>query len=81
MKDHSNQDFFWVPIQWEVAEYLLKNYQKDWEGCTPNGVDLDAWLKTLQKYLEDHDRIHFPHMVMSAWGDWFDSFEKEEEKF
>lgn len=63
MKDHSNQDFFWVPIQWEVAEYLLKNYQKDWEGFTPNGVDLDAWLGTLEDYSLDHDRIHFPHMV------------------
>ena len=92
MKDHSKEDYFWVPIRWEIAEYLLENYRKDWEGFTPNGVDLDAWVSTLEDFFKDHCRIHFPRMVTSPqplagededeqefYWDYFE--EKEESEF
>jgi len=63
-EDYSNQDYFWLPIQWDVAEYLILNYSHQWEGCTPNGVDLDAWLENLKECQQKHSRIHFPHLPL-----------------
>lgn len=65
-EDYSNQDYFWVPIHWDVADYLLKHYREDWEGCTPNGVDLDAWLENLKECQQRHSRIHFPHLPLPS---------------
>ena len=50
-------EYFWVPIDWDVANYLLKKYREDWEGTTPNGVDLDSWYHNLKKAAEKHSRI------------------------
>lgn len=60
--DFSDPDYFYVPITWEVADFLIKTYQKDWEGVYTNNADLDAWFQTLVECNEKHSRIHFPHM-------------------
>lgn len=68
-EDYSNLDYFWVPINWEVADYLLKNYREDWEGITPNGIDLDSWYQNLKEASEKHSRVHFPHMHPQEEGE------------
>lgn len=62
MHNYDNPEYFWVPIDWDVADYLLKKYQEDWEGITPNGIDLDSWYQNLKKASKKHSQIHFPHM-------------------
>ena len=51
-EDYSNLDYFWVPIHWDVADYLLKHYREDWEGITPNGINLDPWYQNLKEASE-----------------------------
>lgn len=65
-KDHSNKDYFWVPIYQDVAEYLIKNYSQDWEGMSPNGIDLDSWIGTLKESNRKHIQTHFPNYFPSA---------------
>jgi hypothetical protein len=74
-EDYSNKDYFWIPIHWDVADYLIKNYSQDWEGISPNGIDLDAWIKTLEDCSQKHARIHFPHLPLPPLK------EGEEEEF
>jgi hypothetical protein len=64
-EDYSNENYFWIPIHWDVADYLIKNYSQDWDGMTPNGIDLDAWLSTLKESSRKHTQIHFPNFPLS----------------
>ena len=67
--NYSNKDYFWVPINWDVADYLLKHYRYHWEGITPNGIDLDSWYQNLKEASEKHSRVHFPHMHPQKEGE------------
>ena len=65
----SEDYYFWVPIHWEVADYLLKHYREDWEGIIPNGIDLDSFYQNLKEASEKHARVHFPHMHPQKEGE------------
>jgi len=46
-----NKDYFWVPINWEVADYLLQHYREDWEGITPNACPFPPYALTRRRKL------------------------------
>ena len=53
----SNEDYGWIPINWDVVEYLLENYRLDWEGTTP---DLDSLYESLKEAYNSYLRMYFP---------------------
>jgi|NOAtaT_5_FD_contig_31_3840550_length_552_multi_3_in_0_out_0_1 hypothetical protein len=68
-EDYSKLDYFWVPVDWQVALFLLEQYREDWEGITPSGINLDGWYQILKEASEKHSRVHFPHMHSQEKGE------------
>lgn len=61
----SNEEYGWILINWDVVEYLLDNYRSDWEGSSPNGVDLDSFYQNLKEAYDSYLRIFFPDFAES----------------
>lgn len=58
----SNENYGWIPINWDVVEYLLENYRVEWESTTP---DLDSLYQTLKEAYDSYLRIFFPDFAES----------------